>query len=118
MSKSWRASREYRKWRVEVIRRDKVCQICGSRKNRNAHHLNHATYYKDQRYLVDNGITLCKSCHIMYHTSYKSSFRKKCTRKDFANFLELLLKLQSLLLFEGVFKEENVKIWHRRLENE
>ena len=86
----WRNSREYRVWRVRVIRRDKVCQVCGSLQNRNAHHLNHATYFKDERFNVENGVCLCRSCHTQFHTNFKRSFRTKCTAYDFRNFVALM----------------------------
>lgn len=89
MSSSWRYSREYRIWRVLVIRRDKVCQVCGTNQNRQAHHINHATYFIDLRFVVDNGITLCSKCHIQLHTNFKNSTREKCTSKDLYNFLDL-----------------------------
>ena len=92
--KDWRKTREYRIWRARVIRRDRVCQICGSIKNRQAHHLNSGSYFKDERYDENNGICLCSHCHTMFHTSYKNSFRQKCTKKDFLNFIELLNKLK------------------------
>ena len=92
---NWRRTREYRQWRISIIRRDKVCQVCGSMKNRHAHHINHGTYFKEQRFSEDNGVCLCGVCHIIFHTSYKNSFREKCTEKDFLNFLELLEKLSA-----------------------
>ena len=48
----WRYTREYRIWRAKVIRRDKRCVICGSIKNRQAHHLNHGSYFPDERFDV------------------------------------------------------------------
>ena len=87
---NWRNSKEYRKWRAKVIRRDKRCVICGSIKNRQAHHLNHATYFKNQRFDVNNGVTLCKSCHMQFHNNFKKSTREKCTKEDFSNFQQLI----------------------------
>ena len=89
MSRSWRQSRDYRIWRARVIRRDKVCQLCGSIKERQAHHLNHATYFPEQRFAPDNGICLCTECHKIFHTSFKRSYRAKCTREDMKQFFEL-----------------------------
>ena len=94
--KNWRNSRKYRIWRAKVIRRDKRCIICGSIKHRHAHHLNHATYYLDQRYNPDNGVCLCKNCHTQFHTNFKNSFREKCTKKDFNNFKKLTEYLRSI----------------------
>lgn len=59
------------RWRLSVYRRDRFrCQKCSSNKNLNAHHvLNHKSY-KELRYEVDNGITLCETCHIGFHKAY------------------------------------------------
>jgi len=89
-SQKWRNSTEYRKWRIAVIRRDSVCQICGSRKDRNAHHINHATYFIDKRFDVDNGVTLCAKCHRQFHCNFKRSFKTKCTQYDYDNFVYLM----------------------------
>ena len=87
--KTWRNTKEYRHWRVKVIRRDKRCVICGSIKHRNAHHINHATYFPEQRFDIKNGVTLCANCHRQFHTNFKRSFRTKCTVYDFRNFVKL-----------------------------
>ena len=86
---TWRNTREYRVWRVGVIRRDKVCVVCTESKGRHAHHKNHATYFKDMRFLVENGVCLCSKCHIQFHNNFKRSNREKCTSYDFENFLLL-----------------------------
>ena len=95
--KNWRKTREYRKWRVKVIRRDKKCVICGSIKHRNAHHINHATYFPEQRFDENNGITLCRDCHTNFHCNFKKSFREKCTKYDFENFTVLVEYLKGAL---------------------
>ena len=87
---SWRNSREYRVWRVKVIRRDKRCVICNSLQKREAHHLNHASYFIDERFDESNGVCLCKNCHTQFHTNFKRSFRQKCTKYDFENFRTLV----------------------------
>lgn len=92
----WRKTREYRKWRIGVIRRDKVCQICGSRKHRQAHHMNSGSYFPDERTDLDNGVCLCGSCHTQFHCNYKRSFRQKCTKYDFENFKTLVMYLKSI----------------------
>jgi hypothetical protein len=85
----WRNSREYRIWRARVIRKHKKCIICGSKKHRIAHHVNHASYFKNDRFRVDNGVVFCSSCHMQFHNNFKSNTRKKCTRKDLHNFIAL-----------------------------
>jgi len=85
----WRDTREYRIWRIEVIRRDKICQICGSRRRRQAHHINHATYFKELRFVVSNGVCLCSKCHSHYHNDFVGNYRKKCDRYSYDNFVQL-----------------------------
>jgi len=92
----WRKTAEYRRWRVAVIRRDGVCQICNRRKNRQAHHINSASYFPDERFNVDNGITLCRSCHSQFHNNYKKSTRQKCTKDDWDNFCVLVEYVKNL----------------------
>ncbi len=92
----WRNSREYRIWKVSVIRRDKACRICNSRKGRSAHHMNSASYFIDERYDPENGICMCKLCHLNFHNNFKRSTREKCTKYDFANFTVLSKYLMGL----------------------
>jgi len=86
----WRSSKEYKLWRVSVIRRDSKCVVCNSLQNREAHHKNHSMYFVDERYNLDNGITLCKKCHSIFHNDYKKSFREKCTKDDLNNFIKII----------------------------
>ncbi len=92
----WRRTRDYRIWRVTVIRRDVRCVICGSMKNRAAHHKNSGSYFPDERYIPSNGVTLCGKCHMNFHNNFKRSYREKCTKYDFANFTVLSKYLMGL----------------------
>ena len=103
MAKNWHHSKEYRVWRIGVIRRDKVCVVCGTRKSRQAHHINHGTYFPEQRYDLDNGITLCRNCHSRFHNDFVGSYRRKCTKYQFDNFMQLV----------GYFKE----LWYTNKQN-
>jgi len=61
----------YRQWRDAVFKRDEyTCQVCGDNRggNLNAHHKKPWAEHKDLRYNVDNGITVCKSCHEKIHS--------------------------------------------------
>ena len=64
-TKRLRNSGEYAIWRDEVFRRDAyVCQDCGIRGGRlEAHHIFRWSVYIDLRFVVGNGITLCRKCH-------------------------------------------------------
>jgi len=95
--KSWRKTRAYRIWRTHIIRRDKVCQICGSRQHRQAHHIEDGSHHKELRFIESNGVCLCKSCHTQFHTNFKNSFREKCTMKDWLNFNSLVAYLEKVL---------------------
>lgn len=60
-------------WRRAVFERDGyTCQCCGDKRGGNlvAHHLNSYSKYKELRYDVDNGVTLCEECHKRYHAEY------------------------------------------------
>ncbi len=94
---SWRNSKEYREWHNKVIERDGKCVICGSKERLQTHHLNHASYFKDQRFDINNGVTLCYHCHMNFHNNFKRSYRQKCTKYDFENFKVLAE------YFKGVF---------------
>ena len=60
-----RASFEYVQWRKVVFSRDDyTCQICYLRSGRlEAHHIKPFATHPELRLEIDNGITLCKSCH-------------------------------------------------------
>lgn len=67
-----RLSAQYNQWRKEVFARDGyTCQGCGKiGKNLNAHHLWSFADHEDSRFVVDNGVTLCHSCHRKFHSIF------------------------------------------------
>lgn len=69
-SKIWH-SPEYKEWRTAVFERDQyICQKCGIQNGDGktikleAHHIKEFYKYPELRFNIDNGITLCKECHI------------------------------------------------------
>lgn len=61
------------RWRKTVLKRDNfICQCCGYDKGHIlvAHHLNSYDTHEEDRYSVDNGITLCETCHKAFHRLY------------------------------------------------
>ena len=51
----------------------------------NAHHLDSYHDHKELRYDINNGITLCKSCHREFH-KYIGGNNVSCSREDYENF--------------------------------
>lgn len=66
---SIRESPQYKSWRADVFERDNyTCQHCGKvGGNINAHHIKPFSVYPELRFDVNNGVTLCKDCHIQIH---------------------------------------------------
>lgn len=65
-----RESNEYKAWRKSVFERDGyTCKKCGIKSSKgnsvylNAHHLRPFALFPEQRFAIDNGVTLCKPCH-------------------------------------------------------
>ena len=69
--KQLRTSKEYRDWRKAVLQRDKyTCMHCGLHNDDtelNAHHIKPFSIYPELRFDIDNGLTLCRNCHINVH---------------------------------------------------
>lgn len=88
-----RATYEYSNWRKEVFSRDKyTCQKCGAkngfRKESVILHAHHILNWADNvslRYSTENGITLCKECHTMFHSIFG---KNNTTFEQLTKFLE------------------------------
>ena len=67
--KKIRQTDEYKEWRIKVYQRDfYTCTVCGNKpKKIIAHHIKSFTDYPELRFEIDNGITLCRSCHKKAH---------------------------------------------------
>ena len=58
---------DYKIWREAVLKRDNyVCQHCG-KKTKNVHHIIPISKDKNLMHNINNGITLCQSCHVKVH---------------------------------------------------
>ena len=74
-------------WRKSVFERDSYCCVkCHDSKggNLNAHHVLPWSKHPNERFDVDNGVTLCEPCHDRYHSTYKLG---KCNRDTLTAFL-------------------------------
>ncbi len=68
MIKDIRRRSDYKKWRKKIITRDNhTCQNCGNRTFLHVHHINPVAIAFELIFNLDNGITLCKRCHINLH---------------------------------------------------
>lgn len=85
-----RKSNESKKWARDVLRRDHfVCQKCGKIGGKlRAHHKNNFAKFDDQRYVLDNGVTLCVHCHKDIHRIYGYN----TTEENWNEFISLKLE--------------------------
>ena len=65
-----RNSKEYNKFKNSVLRRDKICQCCGTSDNLEVHHGLAFKTYNSLGTDTRNGIVLCYDCHKKYHSLY------------------------------------------------
>lgn len=80
-----RQANKTRNWRNKVFKRDNyTCVICRQRGGKlNAHHLNSWDIHEDERFLVSNGVTLCREDHVSFHKKYGYG---ENTKKQFAEY--------------------------------
>ena len=86
-----RKSIKYVEWRTSVFRRDSyTCQECGVKsKNIQAHHIKCFADFKESRFDINNGITLCKKCHTKTETYLNRWSIKEKTNETFNKNWEL-----------------------------
>lgn len=83
-----RSFTKYPNWRRKIFERDGfTCQLCNLKKrNLNAHHLDGWNWAKEKRFDLENGVTLCVSCHKEFHNMYG---RGNNTKEQFEEFMEI-----------------------------
>jgi len=97
---SW-IPREQTKWAKKVKKRDGfICQICNEHTTSltcklNAHHLYSKATYPEMALLVDNGVTLCETCHKTFHMCY-GWYKTPVTSCDFDNHVNTLNQLERM----------------------
>lgn len=71
-----RNSKQSTEWRMAVFERDKyACAICRKVGGRlNAHHIKPFSKFPNDRFDIDNGITLCEGCHKRVHKEKNSVY--------------------------------------------
>jgi len=80
---------EIKKWRDRIFARDNyTCAVCSEYGGRlNAHHLNSWDNFKDERFELTNGVTLCEKCHKGFHGNYGYGNN---TREQFMEYVKSL----------------------------
>jgi hypothetical protein len=69
-NKAIRNSVDFALWREEVFKRDNwTCQDCKKRDGSelHPHHIKRFSEYPELRFVVENGVTLCRKCHGIRH---------------------------------------------------
>lgn len=85
--KDRRENVSYKKWKLNILKRDDfTCSKCGGRGGTlNVHHILAYSRYPEARESMDNGATLCVSCHKDFHRLYGSL---KFTDEDYFEWLQ------------------------------
>lgn len=71
-----RTTEEANAWKLAVLHRDSyTCRMCLSKENLQAHHINSWAEFPEDRFILENGLTLCSDCHNFYH-----KYEKECNK--------------------------------------
>lgn len=74
-------------WRKSIYERDnytcRKCKLKGSEVKINAHHISNYSSDKNNRFNIDNGITLCVECHKIFHKEYGNKNNNYKQLEDF-----------------------------------
>lgn len=83
-----RKALEYKLWRKTIfVRDDWICQKCKIKGGKLvAHHINNFASYPNLQTSIENGITLCKKCHMEFHRAYGI---KHNTKENIEEFLSI-----------------------------
>jgi hypothetical protein len=84
-NKAARNGMAYALWRTSVFERDDfTCLICDKRGHElEAHHINNFSGHEEERFVVENGVTLCIPCHKRFHLLFG---KKRNTLQELQTF--------------------------------
>jgi len=82
----------HKKWAKAIKERDGfACQVCETQVGYlHSHHLNSYDIFISQRYELNNGLTLCKHCHFLFHSIYGSGGNTFFQFNEFTKMLKLI----------------------------
>lgn len=83
------------RWAKAVKERDCFeCQVCGENGGfLHSHHMNSFDVFVEERFDVENGVTLCKSCHHRFHNIYGLSCNTKYQFTEFKTMIDSIRKV-------------------------
>ena len=87
---------EFQRWaRAVKVNDNFICQICNAQGVYvEAHHKNGWNTFPDERYDLDNGVTLCKRCHDRFHETYGFGGNTKFQFEEYNNVARMLRALE------------------------
>lgn len=87
-------------WAKQIKARDNyTCQLCRRYGiPLNSHHLNSWDAFEDQRYDLNNGLTLCVRCHDRFHNIYGRGKNTKFQFKQFEKSVALFRAVNEKLV--------------------
>lgn len=88
---------ELQVWSREVKIRDEfTCQICGVRGVQlESHHKNGFNAFPNERLDISNGVTLCKRCHIRFHSIFGKGGNTKFQYNQYEKTAKIFRQLLS-----------------------
>lgn len=93
-----------RKWSKAVRVRDKnTCQMCGRVGTIEAHHIYPKSLYPDKAYNLDNGVSLCRCCHII--SVHASNTFDLSNWKRFVPMFRHMMRLVKFKRFNNKYQE-------------
>ena len=83
----------YIRWSHEIKQRDHhTCVVCGRRGVAlNSHHLNAWASFPDERYDIDNGVSLCIDDHDRFHQIYGKGNNTKAQFKEYMTIMGVII---------------------------
>jgi len=108
-------------WRKAVYNRDDhTCQFCNVRGGSlEAHHIDSWKEHKENRFNVDNGVTLCKPCHDACHDYHKNALSHlSATHESFYYWMirECKIKPENWLWTVQYPDDMSKRLYYRELE--
>lgn len=89
------------RWSYLVGCRDNfTCRICSDDQETvdiRSHHIEGFAFNRELRFDVANGVTLCVTCHDLYHKTFMGGNRVPATRETFDQFVCFLWSLALLV---------------------